>query len=98
MNILVAIGFLWSCADYANYAAIVAVDRDSGVAYEQRVQTTVRAIASQVDDLALHSEEVSTLARITADVYSSRLRPVDEGRRAYRQCVRGHNSVVRSMI
>ena len=81
MNILVAIGFLWSCADYAQYAAIVAVDRDSGIAYEQRVQTTVRAIASQVDDLALHSEEVSTLARITAEVYSANRRPVEEARR-----------------
>ena len=85
---LAAIGFMWSCADFGQYAGVVAVDRDAGVTYEQRVQRTVRAIASQVTDLDLHAEEIRILASITANVYASNRRPVDEARAAYRMCMR----------
>ena len=88
MNILVTLGFIWSCVDYANYAAIVAVNRDAGVTYEKQVDMTVSAIKSQITDLSLHSEEISYLAKITAEVYASKAKPVDEAKRVYRRCVR----------
>lgn len=77
----------WPCSNLADFYGFVALDRDRGVPYEERIKATAASINKS--GLVFTEHDAIALIEIVHWVYGTDAAPYQHRIAAYNRCVRG---------